>query len=69
MLAIFVEKVGAGKVFAANGEQARLIVDKIEKAEQRERPKANQRPIWVPQDRLLREQRQASPFDAVLSGC
>jgi hypothetical protein len=29
--AIFVDKVGTGKVFAANGLQARRIVDKIEK--------------------------------------
>jgi hypothetical protein len=36
VLAIFVDQVGTGKVFGANGEQVRLIVDKIEKVEQRE---------------------------------
>jgi hypothetical protein len=57
VLAIFVGKVETGKVFGPNGEPARLIVDKIERVEQREGPKANQRPNRIPQNCLLREQR------------
>jgi len=57
VLAIFVGKVEAGKAFGPNDEQVRLIIDKIEKVEQRKRPKADQRPDWIPQNCLRRKQR------------
>ena len=51
VLAVFVGTVETGKVYGSFGERVRLVVDRIEKIEQREHhPHPNRSPKWVPQN-------------------
>ncbi len=50
VLAVFVGKIETGKVYGPYGERVRLVVDQIEKVEEKAKPPAGQNPAWVPQD-------------------
>jgi hypothetical protein len=55
VLGVWVGTIETGRVFGPNGEQVRLIVDKIEKIEQKERAKSSKRPDWVPKGCVFRK--------------
>ena len=50
VLAVFVGKVETGKVYGPFGERVRLVVDQIEKVEEKAKPQPGQIPSWVPQN-------------------
>jgi hypothetical protein len=50
VLAVFVGKIETGKVYGHFGERVRLVVDQIEKIEEKTKPHVGQNPSWVPQN-------------------
>jgi hypothetical protein len=54
VLGVWVGTIETGEVFGPNGETVRIIVDRIEKIEQKEQPRANHKPDWLPKDCRLR---------------
>jgi len=50
VLAVFVGRIETGKVYGTFGEQVRLVVDQIDRVEEKAKPSAGQSPAWVPQN-------------------
>ena len=50
VLAVFVGKIETGKVYGPFAERVRLVVDQIEKIEEKAKPRVGQNPSWVPQN-------------------
>jgi hypothetical protein len=50
VLAVFVGKIETGKVYGHFGERVRLVVDQVEKIEDKAKPRAGRNPSWVPQN-------------------
>ena len=50
VLAVFMGKFETGKVYGTFGERVRLVVNQIDKIEQKAKPASGQHPAWVPQN-------------------
>jgi len=50
VLAVFVGRIETGKVYGTFGERVRLVVDQIDRVEEKAKPSAGQSPTWVPQN-------------------
>ncbi|MGC1620789.1 MAG: hypothetical protein WA765_20030 [Candidatus Acidiferrum sp.] len=50
VLAVLVGKIETGKVYGPFGERVRLVVDQIERVEEKAKPGKGQNPSWVPQN-------------------
>ena len=50
VLAVFLGRIETGKVYGTFGERVRLVVDQIDKVEEKAKPAAGQNPAWVPQN-------------------